>query len=211
MTTHSLLRTNSHNIDKFDQWLHTLRKNFAVCVSLCKFWLKFAFFAKKNYTVKKKNYTTASRTGRDKYDVCSPGKNSTNVSAAIFHLWAVFWLKMIQTSCLTIASIFHFISLQKPCPSNQICDILVQNPSRSLTVETFDPEPNHPDNQWIKLPSHVHKIKFRFCPAITVRSVKILYFWKCPYYKTRRLVFLGPALLLGVSKKRVFTANLHFH
>ena len=69
-----------------------------------------------------------------------------------------FWLKMIQTSCLTIASLFYFISFQKPCPSNQICDILVQNPSRSLTVETFDPEPNHPDNQWIKLPSHVHKI-----------------------------------------------------
>ena len=58
-----------------------------------------------------------------------------------------FWLKMIQTSCLTIASLFYFISFQKPCPSNQICDILVQNPSRSLTVETFDPEPNHPDNQ----------------------------------------------------------------
>ena len=58
--------------------------------------------------------------------------------------------------CILIS--FHFISFQKPCPSNQICDILVQNPSRSLTVETFDPEPNHPDNQWIKLPSHVHKI-----------------------------------------------------
>ena len=47
--------------------------------------------------------------------------------------------------CILIS--FHFISFQKPCPSNQICDILVQNPSRSLTVETFDPEPNHPDNQ----------------------------------------------------------------
>ena len=73
MTTHSLLRTNSHNIDKFDQWLHTLRKNFAVCVSLCKFWLKFGLFAEKFTQLTKKNHATAGRTGRDKYDVWKCG------------------------------------------------------------------------------------------------------------------------------------------
>ena len=81
---------------KFDQWLHTLRKNFAECVSLCKFWLKFALFAKKNYTVKKKNYATAGRTGRDKYDVCvfvSGGKTHNILCGVelIFRGWKEIW------------------------------------------------------------------------------------------------------------------------